>query len=275
MRVDPLDHDHVIRTRQRSQSPARTALAALLAALAIALATAPASFAASPSNDDASGATVLSSFPFNLTVDLSQATLQGNEPFCGGHAASVWYRYTAPVEQTLTVRVPATEPNTRVCILPDSIGSGMYRIISPSETVSMLIDAGRTYFVLLGTLDPATPATLDLAVGPPYFDLVATIDKTGIADHVSGAAIVGGTLTCTRSASVDLSVRVQEKVTSKKSVDMSDWKFQIPCSTTATRWQMRLSSSVAYVPGTATVSIWAGGGDDIDQFTTTVKLGAK
>ena len=275
MSFDPLDHDHVIQTRPRSRGVARSAVGALLAAFVVVLATASASLAASPSNDDAATATALTSFPVHLAVDMNEATLQANEPWCWGHVASVWYRYTAPAEQTLTVSVPGAEPNTRVCVLPDSIGAGSYRTISPSETVSILVDAGRTYFILLGSMDPATPATLDLTVGPPYFDLTVTVDKTGVADHISGAAVVGGTLTCTGSAPVDLEVRVQEKVTSRKSVDMSDWKFAIPCSTTTTRWQMRLSSNVAYVPGNATVSVYAGGGDDVDRSTTTVKLGAK
>lgn len=249
--------------------------ALLVAALAISLATAPATLAAAPSNDDSANATPLTTFPVHQTVDLSQATLQGDEPWCGGHVASVWYRYNAPAEQTLTVSVPAAESSTRVCILPDSIGAGTYRFVQPSETVNMLLDAGRTYYILLGTLDASQPATLDLAVGPPYFDLTVTLDPTGIADRVSGAAIVGGTLTCTGPATVNLFVRVQEKISSKRSVDMSDGPLEIACSTTTVRWQMRLYANNAYVPGTATVSVWAGGGDDVDQFTKTVKLGAK
>ena len=275
MRGIPNDPHHDADARGRNSAIRLRAVLALVIALAMPLVAAPTTYAAAPSNDDSTNATILTSFPIHQTVDLGEATLQGDEPWCGGHAASVWYRYTAPAEQTLTIRVTDTEPDTRVCVLPDAIGAGNYRLVSPSETVNMLVDAGRTYYILLGTLDPTKPAALDLAVGPPYSDLSVTVDKAGIADRVSGAAIVGGTLTCSGTAAVDLFVRVQEKVTSKKSVDMSDGKYAIPCSTTTTRWQMRLYANIAYVPGTATVSIWAGGGDDVDQFITTVKLGAK
>ena len=248
---------------------------ALLAAIATSAIVAPSALAASPSNDDSGNATVLTSFPFQATVDLSQATIQGDEPWCGGHVASVWYRFVAAAEQTLTVSVPASEPSTRICVLPDSIAAGTYRLIQPSETLDMLIDAGRTYFVLLGSVDPSQPATIDLDVSRPYFDLTVTVDPTGIADRVSGGAIVGGTLTCSGPAAVTLSVRIQEKVNSKRSIDTSDNRFDIPCSTATARWQMRLYANTAFVPGVATVSIFAGGGDDVDTFTTTVKLGGK
>ena len=260
----------------QGSSPIRAVRAAVvpIAILALGLITAPVTLAAAPSNDASTNATVLTSFPVHQTVDLSEATLEGGEPWCGGHLASVWYRYIPPAEQSLTISVSATESAARVCVLPDSIGAGTYRYVQPSETVTMLIDSGRTYFILLGTADPAAPATLDLAVGPPYFDLMVTLDSA-VADHVSGAAIVGGMLSCSGPADVFLQARVQEKVSSKRFADASDYRYPIACSTTPIRWQITLHSNTAFVPGPATVTITAGGGDDSDQFTRTVKLGAK
>jgi hypothetical protein len=261
--------------RSRTRRSRHRLLIAGSAALLVGLLAAPVADAAVPSNDDSANATPLTAFPVHRVVDLSEATIQGDEPYCGGQVASVWYRYVAPAEGTLTVAVPDTEPATRVCVLPDSISAGTYRIVSPSETVNMLVDAGRTYFILLGSTEAGQSATLALDVGPPYFDLTVTLDPKGLADHVSGAAIVGGTLACSASAPVFLQVQIWEKVNSKKSLYVSDYRYPVACSAVPTRWDMRLYANTAFVPGQATVSVYAGGGDDVDQFTAAVKLGAK
>jgi hypothetical protein len=262
-------------SRPRNGRPARIWGTALAAALLVGLVAAPTTSASTPSNDDSADAILLATLPYRATVDLTEASLQNDEPFCGGQVASVWYRYVAPAEQTLTVAVPPAEPTTRVCILPDSIGAGTYRMVTPSETVDILLDAGRTYFILLGSIEAGRSATLDLDVGPPYFDVTITLDPKGVADHVSGAALVGGTLSCSDPASAFISVRVQEKLPSKRAVDASDNRFDVPCSTAPSRWQMQLSANTAFVPGVATVSVFVGAGGDIDQFTATVKLGPK
>jgi PKD domain-containing protein len=51
--------------------------------------------AAPPPNDNFSGATVVSVFPFSATVTITEATQEGGEPFyCGYSYQTIWYRFT-------------------------------------------------------------------------------------------------------------------------------------------------------------------------------------
>jgi hypothetical protein len=238
--------------------------------------------AASPVNDSVSGAIALTSFPVISTVDMTETTLDPEDPWCDAVTGNVWYRYTATAEESLTVAIPDIEPATRVCVLPDSIGAGTYSIIFPGETRTLILDQGRTYYIELAVVEFATSATLDLARGPAPFDLQLVVD-TSVADRVTGAAIIGGTITCSEPATfADLNVRVIQPAGKKRTVDGSVF-VQLPfCGPSPTRWQVAVYGSwtesgvPAFVPGTASLYTAAGAGIpnafDQDVSTTSIRL---
>jgi hypothetical protein len=90
--------------------PRRLAVFLLIAATAIATA-GVASAAAPPRNDTAAHATKVNKLPFTDTVDTTRATIDQDDRNAAGEcgasdfplAASVWYSYTSPINQTVTV----------------------------------------------------------------------------------------------------------------------------------------------------------------------------
>ena len=255
----------------------------MVAAVALLVVTAVAPVAAAaPGNDASSGATALSSFPISQTMDMTEATVSPEDPWCDAVTGNVWFRYTATAEEALTVTIPSDEPTTRVCVLPDSIGAGTYSIVFPGETRTITLDQGHTYFIELGVLDFAASATLDLERGPAPFDLELIVD-TMVADRVTGAAIIGGTIRCSEAAtSTSLNVRVTQPAGKKRAVDGSVFVSLPSCGPSATRWQVSVYGSwngsevPAFVPGSASLYTAAGAGtaDAMDQdiSTTAIRL---
>ncbi|PYT92724.1 MAG: hypothetical protein DMG36_13285, partial [Acidobacteria bacterium] len=47
-----------------------------------------------PPNDDFANATVVTSIPFSLTQDATNATVAPDDPFCSGRTQTVWYAFT-------------------------------------------------------------------------------------------------------------------------------------------------------------------------------------
>jgi hypothetical protein len=234
--------------------------------------------AAAPGNDALANATILTSFPFHQTVDMTEATSEGIEPWCGGAYLSAWYRYTATAEQTLYVSIPDAETSTRVCVLPDSVQAGTYFIQSPGDTRPVILDAGRTYIIELAVLEGGGSATLDLDVGPPLFDAAVTLDRT-VVERASGAAVISGTVRCAPAGVADLFVEVTEKAGAKRIIDMAVGTHLDPCGPSPTPWTVRVIGGAAYVPGNADIRLDLYAGDnhfnDYDLVRRTVHLGAK
>jgi hypothetical protein len=251
-------------------------LGAVVGALALALASTGVALAAAPANDDVANATNLSSFPYVATVEMTEATADGSDPWCDSVTGTVWYRYVATAEQDLTVAVPATESDTRVCVLPDSISAGTYNIIFPSEVRTITLDQGRTYYIELAVMNNAPTATLDLNVAPAAYDMRITLDPTGVADRISGNAIIHGTISCTIAGPADLFIHVVEKAGAKRVADNYSEQLHIDsCGPTSTTWQLFAHSLIAYVPGWASVRIDAYGPGDYDLITAQVRLRAR
>jgi hypothetical protein len=251
-----------------------------LAAFALLLSSAGPALAATPVNDDVANATVLSSFPYVSTVDMTQATAGGTDPWCDAATGTVWFKYVAVAEETLTVSVPANEPDTRVCVLPDSVTAGTYYFVQPTEVRSIILDQGRTYFIELAVVNSAAAATIDLQRGPALFDLIASLDPTGLVDRVSGGAILSGTITCSEPGTANLFIRLTQPAGAKRVADDTEQVHIASCGPSATRWQITMHSLVAYVPGSASLRMDAYGGgvsgyNDYDLFTTTMRLKAK
>lgn len=82
-------------------------LLALVASLLVSGATnAAVARAAPPDNDSFAGAAEVASFPFQASVDLSEATTEPGEPFsCSSVRGDVWYRLTSPVARSVRVRL--------------------------------------------------------------------------------------------------------------------------------------------------------------------------
>jgi hypothetical protein len=82
---------------------------------------------ASPTNDDISASTVISSVPYNVQLDTWGATVAANDPIpsCGNgqNSNSVWYRYTPAANGILHVDTQDSDYDTVIAIWTGSAGN--------------------------------------------------------------------------------------------------------------------------------------------------------
>jgi hypothetical protein len=164
--------------------------------------------AAPPSNDDAAGATVVTTLPSTYSQDTTQATTSAaesaiNSSFCGAPTLSngVWYTYTATADTFVGVDVSTSSFSAGIFAQTGTGGTFVPQTCAPGQA-TVLVAAGETLQLLLfgDGLSAATSGTLNVtirpAVAPP--DLLLTIDKTASVNKL-GVAHFTGTTTCTSS----------------------------------------------------------------------------
>ena len=83
--------------------------------LALAWVTAPVAGAAPPANDRAADAVVVSALPYSVTIDLTDATVDGDDAALDARCEvetthSVWFRYTPGYDSALGTSVIAGVP---------------------------------------------------------------------------------------------------------------------------------------------------------------------
>jgi eukaryotic-like serine/threonine-protein kinase len=134
------------------------------------------------SNDDFENATTVSSLPFTDTVDITNTT-GGTDPvhacsFGGSYPDSIWYRYDAPVDESLVVDTAGSDYDTVAAVFAGSdlnslaeVGCNDDFVGSAQAAVSFPAFAGETYFVLIARysdepteVEPGEPATLQLSI---------------------------------------------------------------------------------------------------------------
>src|SRR4029079_6102065 len=123
-----------------------------------------------PANDSIENATVIGSLPYNTVQTMTDATRSGSDPSatCVGAAATVWYRYDAPVDALL--RVSATSQiGASLVIYAGSPGS-LTQVACGARLVP--VTAGSSYYFMVASFIPA-PVTVNVQVAtPPANDLI-------------------------------------------------------------------------------------------------------
>lgn len=156
-------------------------------------------------NDTFEQATVISSLPFSQILDTTQAGIDSTDAealaACGAppinFAASVWYEYTPPVDQSVLILTGPVPPSyeTGVAVLTGSPGSLSAVTCFLSQVGSFSATAGVTYHIgVAASVGGGGPGTLYLTVDTPGVEL--TVDRFGRFDPKTGVATVTGTFTC-------------------------------------------------------------------------------
>jgi hypothetical protein len=175
-----------------------SALASAIALVLLVPLAAPAA-AAAPGNDDYADASAIGSLPFDVTLDMSEATLEEGEPLpCengNGMDESVWYAWTAPTTDALNVAIGGSWGGQTAAVygpfgsMPADFGS----LGSPA----CVFDAGLGYSL-----------TLDVQVGELYIIQLTAVSSWAITpllqvwqgpalsnaanDNLADAIVVGG-----------------------------------------------------------------------------------
>ncbi|MFH1331652.1 MAG: clostripain-related cysteine peptidase, partial [Actinomycetota bacterium] len=133
---------------------------------------------AAPANDDFDAATVIGAAPFTATQNVAAATIAGDDPGfpCAANSPmyrTVWYRYTPPSAQTLTIDTFGSDYDTVLGVWTGSRGS-LSSVACNDDTgafqyqsrVDVSAAAGVTYFIEVADYSPTSATnqlTLNLA----------------------------------------------------------------------------------------------------------------
>ena len=164
------------------------------ALLAVALLGPGQALAAPPTNDAFADAATLGSIPTSVSVDLTEATVEGGEPGggCWQPARSAWYAVT-PSSDVLA-RMTTSGPFDRVVNVYRDAGTGIGGLgfiacaYSWNEIVTDL-DGGQTYYIQVGApaFSPGGVVGLDVSViAPPANDDFADAFTVGPLPYNNG-----------------------------------------------------------------------------------------
>jgi Family of unknown function (DUF6299) len=224
------------------------------AAVPGALAASPVS-AQPPSNDTFANATVISSVPFSETLDTTQATTDALDAevlaACGVSipvGATVWYAYTPPVDQLVSVSTVSSTYSTGVGVVTGAPGSFVAAACS-FGSVSFFATAGQTYYIAVADIGGLTGGTLSISVTaptPPELDL--SVDRFGRFDAGTGAATVTGTATCTSGAFGQVFLSLTQQV--GRIATISGFGFaDLTCDGTEQPWSVTVFPSTGLFKG--------------------------
>lgn len=171
-----------------------------------------------PINDDFDNAVVISDLPFTHNVNTSDATTERDDPLndetcgfgsIGGH--TVWYRFTPTENMRINVSTVGSDYDPNVFVYTGTRGN-LTRVTCnflPSSTTFDAI-AGETYFLLVGSQDGAPGGNLVLNVDLAL-EVGLSIDPEGNVIPSTGVATIGGTVTCSQPAFVEVNGLVEQR----------------------------------------------------------------
>jgi hypothetical protein len=176
-------------------------------------------WAQAPPNDTFTNAKLISSLPFTESLDTTQATTDPDDAevlaACGvavPFAATVWYAYTPPTDQTVAVDTSGSTYSVGVGVVTGAPGSFL-RVNCFPGSGSFSAAAGQTYYMDFADIGGGNGGTLNISITaptPPEVEL--GVDRFGRFDPQTGVATVTGTATCTAGASGQVFVNLSQQV---------------------------------------------------------------
>lgn len=168
-----------------------TRFAALLVCLTVVVSGVSPVIAASPANDNFSGATVVNTLPFSDTVDTTDATLEPGEPssYCGDIANTVWYVFTPANNGSVAASLSAAFSEIMLAVYTGSSLSELTELACAGSgplALILSVTAGTTYHFRVGTfpgLSGSLTFTLDTTL-PPIASFTFTPPDPSVFDTV-------------------------------------------------------------------------------------------
>jgi hypothetical protein len=215
--------------------------------------------AQAPPNDTFEQATVIPSLPFSQVLDTTQATIDPTDSealaACGGPAipaaATVWYEYTPPVDQSVLILTTPVPPSygAGVAVLTGSPGS-LSAVTCFASPGSFSATAGVTYHFVVADISGGSGGELHLTVDTPGVEL--KVDRFGHFDPKTGVATVTGTFTCPSG----LSGQISGQLSQRTMIAFTPTTTDVTCDGAAQRWSIALTGArFRGGPADATVGI--------------------
>lgn len=167
--------------------------------------------AQAPANDEIANATVVTAIPFAIgPIDTSQATAGADDPQDCHNNGSNWYTFTPTTDTAIEINTLGSDYDTTLGVYagsPDSLSlvgcnDDFYGLLS---SVRFEATANTTYFFMVGVCcgnEGSGGGTLFFNVRetPPALDITLLVDSQVSFEPHTGAATIGGTLTCNTEA---------------------------------------------------------------------------
>ena len=142
--------------------------------LALVLVAAPTALA-QPTNDAFADAAVVPGFPFSASVDISQATIEPEEPIPCGVRQSVWYAITPVANAVLQADTDGSDFSNTVLVVYRQDGSGfgglsLQTCATFGGQAVFGVEAGQTYYLQAGSyfdFGDGSNLHLNISVYPP------------------------------------------------------------------------------------------------------------
>jgi membrane protease YdiL (CAAX protease family) len=216
----------------------------------------PASIAASPGNDLPAGATVITSLPYALDQDTTEAGVGSDDVGCGAggfDVATVWYSFV-PAED-VRVEIDARRSNYLVGVNL-FIGSATEdgRADCNNDALAFDAQAGTTYYLLFADVndDGVNGGHLEAEIGVarPSLNMTMTVDPTGLSHPKTGQARITGTVTCDRPA-IFADVSAVLRLETGRFVTIGGGGDSPACSPTPSPWSAIVTGENGRFPGGA------------------------
>jgi hypothetical protein len=183
--------------------------------------------------------TVISTLPFNETLDVSEATASPTDPECERSGNTVWYSYTPAQDVRLAVDTSDSNWDTVVGVYE---GDNLTRIVCTDSAVARFdAKAGKTYRVMIGSFynSPAADLVFALAEASPALQVDARIAGRGRIVSLTGAARFKVGVRCSDAASAYASGRVKQRQGGR--IVTATFRRRIQCGT---KWTEARTSAV-------------------------------
>jgi hypothetical protein len=214
-----------------------------------------AAHAVAPTNDESTGAVVLS-LGDTVQEDTTEATTTPEDDAlnanCGAPATnnSVWYQYSPSVDRTVVLDTSGSDYSTGLMVFQGTPTADSVVTCGP-VAVGLQAEAGATYFIMAFSDTAVDGGNLVLSLkSSPAPVMHMSLARRGLAFH-HGAAQVHGTYVC-RHADDFAGVEAHLLQRAGRLKIQADSGTRIRCDGTRHRWSVRLVSQVGtYVRGPA------------------------
>jgi hypothetical protein len=213
--------------------------------------------AAPPVNDDFDAAVELTTLPFEAVADTTEATRADDDPFCvGDDGQTVWYAVRLSVTTELAVDTFGSDYDTTLSAWTGERGS-LAEVACNDDAqglqsrIAFTAEAGVTYHLMVGSFPGTSGGQLVLhgQQPPPPMELAVTLDPAGSVT-ADGAAVIGGTLSCSRPGALSLVGTLRQQHGSR--VTVGSFRTAVDC-TGSESWQATvLGETGIYRRGEAT-----------------------
>ena len=198
-----------------------------------------------PTNDDFEAAvTVTEPLPFTHSVNTAEATPAEDDPpdQCAATGATVWYQFTPTADMRVEANTFGSNFDTGIAVYTGTPGDLTEVTCNDdsqgaSSRVRFDATANVTYFFKVGAFAGGTGGdlTFNVNVAPPALEADLTLNPTGIVNSRTGVAMVGGTVTCSEPAFVDIFGELSQRIGRRATVTAQFYVF-VECDG-VTEWQ--------------------------------------